>query len=50
MDKDELAAACNNIGSIADTRDTELHATFGGSMSFPDEPPASADGETPAAV
>ena len=50
MDKDELAAACTNIGSIADARDTELHEALGGTMSFPDEPAPTADGETPAAV
>jgi Putative bacterial sensory transduction regulator len=50
LDKEEVAAACNNIGAIADARDTELKAEFGGSMSFADEPAKTADGETPAEV
>jgi hypothetical protein len=50
MDKDELSAACNGIGAIADARDTELHEVYGGTMSFPDDPAPTPDGETPAAV
>jgi hypothetical protein len=50
LDKEELAAACDAIGAIADARDTELHDAFGGSMAFTDEPAQTADGETPAEV
>jgi hypothetical protein len=50
LDKEELAAACDAIGAIADARDTELHDAFGGSMAFADEPAKTADGETPAEV
>jgi hypothetical protein len=50
LDKEEIAAACNNIGSIADQRDTELHAAFGGKMAREDDPPPPPDGEKPAEV
>jgi Putative bacterial sensory transduction regulator len=50
LDKEEIAAACNNIGSIADQRDTELHTAFGGKMTRDDEPEPAPDGEKPAEV
>jgi hypothetical protein len=50
LDKEEIAAACNNIGSIADQHDTELHRAFGGKMARDDEPAPAPDGEKPADV
>jgi hypothetical protein len=50
LDKEELAAACDAIGAIADARDTELHEAFGGNMALADQPAPAADGETPAEV